>query len=461
MFGWGSSSSSLEGQPCILPELPSPQSATDYVNLVDETLSLVLRLDSETPQTSDWSSVPFKSFYGPDNIFLYDKPVTPTPASPDSKEGASTISTVKVVAQTMPCSVLEMYTCLATEDVTEIQKLEKILLSFEIISRPLPNTSVIRTRISAPFPVTNREAVAFRTVHRLHDGGFIMFGQSINHPDCLTCGNFVRATGLIAVIVRPIQGEPDICQLTRIVRIDPKGMIPGWIVNQAKKKAAGWACDLRRFIEGEKHTREFKASMVAKQVDLEKLDTINSITGEIISNKSATTEPTEEEVRIGSSSSGSMRQEEKRLEQLEKQEKELRREIKEERVQLEKRKEEEEEEEDVFYDLDGGNEELKGMLVEIGMALKRVEGNEKKYMEQMTVLEEMLKEMRVRNGGGSGVSVMEEEEERGGRSGAGEREKREGEGGVGVMDLSWGSWAVLFAWPVVALGVYEFLRRRR
>jgi hypothetical protein len=83
----------------------------------------------------------------------------------------------------------------------------------------------------------------------LSDGGYVSFGKSINHDECLTDSSHVRAAlHLVGAICRPIPGEPNRCMLTRIAQLDPKGNIPTMVVNATKKKSGASVILLRKVI---------------------------------------------------------------------------------------------------------------------------------------------------------------------------------------------------------------------
>ncbi len=78
---------------------------------------------------------------------------------------------------------------------------------------------------------------------------FFFFSISVNHRSCIANSSFVRANAILSgFICRPIKGEPNKCFLTRLICLDPKGMIPAFVVSAGKKKAAFSLLTLYQFV---------------------------------------------------------------------------------------------------------------------------------------------------------------------------------------------------------------------
>src|SRR5687768_9548741 len=98
----------------------------------------------------------------------------------------------------------------------------------------------------------------------LEDGTLVSYGTSINHKACKSNAGIVRAVAKVsAMLLKPIPGtdnalsyrivdfvpgEKNKCYCIRMVQMDPKGMIPGWVVNAGKKKAASTFLEMKRVV---------------------------------------------------------------------------------------------------------------------------------------------------------------------------------------------------------------------
>lgn len=71
----------------------------------------------------------------------------------------------------------------------------------------------------------------------------------MNHAQCPYNPAFVRGTATSAVYVVPKRGQDYACTVTRIVKIDPKGAIPKWVVNWGINKAGEGVLVLRQVVE--------------------------------------------------------------------------------------------------------------------------------------------------------------------------------------------------------------------
>lgn len=111
---------------------------------------------------------------------------------------------------------------------------------------------IIVCAFKLPFPMSPREFVWFEHRRRLSDGTGVILAYSTVHPDCPERKGFVR--GEIresGYVIRPLQEDKAKCTVHYIVQVDPKGMIPTWIVNLASTSQglnAKRLCDI--FVKG-------------------------------------------------------------------------------------------------------------------------------------------------------------------------------------------------------------------
>mmetsp|Transcript_14841 Transcript_14841/g.37706 ORF Transcript_14841/g.37706 Transcript_14841/m.37706 type:complete len:165 (-) Transcript_14841:92-586(-) len=98
--------------------------------------------------------------------------------------------------------------------------------------------AVVRTRYTAPMGVTNREFVALRSYHILEDGAVrVLCTTSVNHAGCRLNSGYVRGSAPLNGFV--LKAQPDgTTQVCTVAQVDPRGMIPAFVVNLFKKKTA-------------------------------------------------------------------------------------------------------------------------------------------------------------------------------------------------------------------------------
>jgi hypothetical protein len=128
-----------------------------------------------------------------------------------------------------------------------------------------PDIQVTYQQIATPFPVTYRDVVALRTRKKEpaintagtennsnHECTYFVFSVAINHRAVPKRKNFVRAAGFMGFILHPHivdnKVHPFLCRAINIMKPNPMGMIPSWIVNMAKKRAALYFINLREYL---------------------------------------------------------------------------------------------------------------------------------------------------------------------------------------------------------------------
>eukprot|EP01120_Amphizonella_sp_Union-15-10_P009910 TRINITY_DN385_c0_g1_i1.p1 TRINITY_DN385_c0_g1~~TRINITY_DN385_c0_g1_i1.p1 ORF type:complete len:369 (-),score=71.83 TRINITY_DN385_c0_g1_i1:25-1131(-) len=197
----------------------SPTTRQEYEALAAKTLEECLQL-AEGP---GWSLI--NHGYDSD-VRLYDK-----------TEPGSPVNFIKTEAifEASPQEVMDLA---SVEDFNKRRQWEPELKHFEVVEVISPSISVIYQQYSAPYPVQDRDFVAFKAVQKLPDGVLISFGTSINHPrKPPNKDQCVRGVGLSALILKPIEGEPFKTLTIRIIRLDPMGMIPKFVINLGRNKA--------------------------------------------------------------------------------------------------------------------------------------------------------------------------------------------------------------------------------
>lgn len=112
---------------------------------------------------------------------------------------------------------------------------EEDILAWKVIKTIDEKNHIIYTGHKTPFPVTDRELCFLRTTHTLEDGRTLVCAVSIN-SDVATEDKRVRAVVLAGWLFRP-DGDSK-THVTRLIQLDPKGNVPGFLINAQQAKAA-------------------------------------------------------------------------------------------------------------------------------------------------------------------------------------------------------------------------------
>merc|ERR1712150_204610 len=80
-------------------------------------------------------------------------------------------------------------------------------------------------------------------------GTIVVGGTSVNHDECPYDSRYVRGKATSAIIYKPIPGDSNRCQMTRLVNVDPKGNIPAMAINMGIKKAGDATVRLIEVVE--------------------------------------------------------------------------------------------------------------------------------------------------------------------------------------------------------------------
>ncbi|ELP88403.1 hypothetical protein EIN_229260 [Entamoeba invadens IP1] len=112
---------------------------------------------------------------------------------------------------------------------------------------PEDGCEVSRVCYKAPWPVTSREFVSVQNYFE-KDGAYYFLQESINYPTKWNEANknFVRGYKKSGLKMLP---KGDHVDVWRIVVLDPRGSIPGWVVSVAKKDDAGRLFAMKTYFE--------------------------------------------------------------------------------------------------------------------------------------------------------------------------------------------------------------------
>jgi len=113
---------------------------------------------------------------------------------------------------------------------------EAELLDWKLMKTIDDSNVVVYSGHKTQFPVTNRELCYLRTMHKLDGGKILLCGVSINDMDVPTLDGRVRAVVLACWLFDPQDANKT--HVTRCIQLDPKGSVPGFLINLQQKKAA-------------------------------------------------------------------------------------------------------------------------------------------------------------------------------------------------------------------------------
>lgn len=174
--------------------------------------------------TDDWHEC-----FDKDGVQVWDKP---------SDTG---LNIAKLHAKIPTCSARVLYDVLHDPDYRKTW--DENMIDGHLIEQLDKHNDVGYYSAKLPMGVTNRDFVNERS-WRVKEGEMIIINHSVPHKDKPEEKGFVRGNSILAgYIVRP-DGEG--CTLSYIAQSDPKGWIPGWLVNKVTTKFAPKLIDKMR-----------------------------------------------------------------------------------------------------------------------------------------------------------------------------------------------------------------------
>jgi len=188
----------------------------------------------------------------------------------DTKE-ASGIMMVKACG-TVPETPKRLFNFLSSLDGDKKKYFDENLKEFTVVERISPNVEIHRLIYSAPFPVQSREFLLLNvkteeadvnmtnntnnhTNHTNTNKIYYLFSFSIPHKDYPEVEDYIRGDVKVnALLLYPSKDHPGYTYMVKVTQVDPKGMIPDWLVNVTNDKTADFIFVLRQiFFELKKH----------------------------------------------------------------------------------------------------------------------------------------------------------------------------------------------------------------
>jgi len=120
-------------------------------------------------------------------------------------------------------------------------KTDAELLDCKVLKTLNKNMHIYYSAYLTPPLIGNRDFVSLRCHYRLEDGSDLITTVSINYKDKPFDSNYVRGVVTSAIMIKLVDGDSrnkNRVSVKSIYHIDPKGLIPAWIVNSFKEKPA-------------------------------------------------------------------------------------------------------------------------------------------------------------------------------------------------------------------------------
>lgn len=243
----------------ILRATPSPTSIEDCRRISDSVLK---QFKSLLPSEAGWQPFPFDD----PTIQLWEMPpeksippplvegmdISRTPPGSPSTDGtASTKSKLLLLksAGVVDCSLERLLSFIHSSDPAVIQKFEPDLMSSRVVRQwDDGNYAIYLRNYSTPAILDNREFLSLCRLIRQDDGSVIRVATSINFPGIPVTKDFIRGQIIITGYLLTPKSDTQ-THVIRISQVDPKGSIPKFLVNTAKKKTGDYVQNLRAAVK--------------------------------------------------------------------------------------------------------------------------------------------------------------------------------------------------------------------
>lgn len=203
------------------PDLPSPSTDQEMLDLLENEKEIRLKWITGT-QADGW-----ETFQIIDGVHIEQL------AIPES-----TIHVVRANGILKNIDLDLMFHSTTHGGLEERQKINSEIIDHRIVYKVGGSevTYISYSAFATPVGVTNREFLGLRTVEDLPGGGKLIVVQSINYEACPFTPSFVRGTLRSGRLFEPLENGD--WKMTIVDHVDPRGRVPGFVVNMFKRKAA-------------------------------------------------------------------------------------------------------------------------------------------------------------------------------------------------------------------------------
>ena len=141
----------------------------------------------------------------------------------------------------LQCSAKQVYEFMLTTDLKIRRKWDASLLKFEIVKTISPTNHVVHFVYKTPFPVKSRDFCMQRILKEDFsptDGKvrYAILGASVVDDIIPQSSKYIRGEILIGGFLLEEQTE-NVCKITSVNYIDPKGWIPKFVINLTKNRS--------------------------------------------------------------------------------------------------------------------------------------------------------------------------------------------------------------------------------
>eukprot|EP01121_Diplochlamys_sp_Union-15-3_P009116 TRINITY_DN2461_c0_g1_i1.p1 TRINITY_DN2461_c0_g1~~TRINITY_DN2461_c0_g1_i1.p1 ORF type:complete len:260 (-),score=56.09 TRINITY_DN2461_c0_g1_i1:22-747(-) len=235
-FG-GSSNTEKSATEAFYPELPTPKTKEDFIEITKTAYKQMMSINDEYMQ--DDGGYEAVSFPTAPDIQIWVKQL--------EDSSAPCIVTVG----DLPATANEIKEIVLASDIKEIQKWNPECLDKKVLKEVGDGIQVIYLQVKAQFPVSNRDACVLSRVIVEDDGRIVICTTSINYESCSAVNGFVRSVSKVSGwILDPLDGGK--CMVTRMLHTDPKGLLPTFLLNFFKTRPAQSLVFLREILAQKK-----------------------------------------------------------------------------------------------------------------------------------------------------------------------------------------------------------------
>jgi len=203
-----------------LPGLPSPTSREEFDKLNEEAFNLINGWITGT-QSEGWAPIlPVE-----EGIELFEKET--------SESGVHIIKCRGVICSVTCEELFELHWSTGLE---ERKRIAEDLLESKVLQKFSDTMKLTYSAWQSPVGVANRDFVSLRCHKKFPDGSILMYGIGVNSKDQPMKEGFVRGVNKQGLKFVPHKTDPTKCLLITVDYLDPKGWVPGMIVNMFKRK---------------------------------------------------------------------------------------------------------------------------------------------------------------------------------------------------------------------------------
>eukprot|EP01114_Cavostelium_apophysatum_P001832 TRINITY_DN11600_c0_g1_i1.p1 TRINITY_DN11600_c0_g1~~TRINITY_DN11600_c0_g1_i1.p1 ORF type:complete len:389 (-),score=79.14 TRINITY_DN11600_c0_g1_i1:37-1203(-) len=228
-------SSVTEGFPNPLEECESPKIREEYERIAKATLKKLVELELGGA-LEGWTEV--DAGLQSEETYLFEKN--------DSNSAIACLRSETTIHR----SPKALFDLMWNADFELRRRWDPELLKMEVLETITPQIQVVHRTYKAPASIIAPRDFIALNARWASNGSFATYGTSINHPLDRASPKYVRGRAIVTgFIFRPVEGKVNECRCIRIVQIDPKGLVPSWVVNVGKKRAAQALVRMKNIME--------------------------------------------------------------------------------------------------------------------------------------------------------------------------------------------------------------------